>query len=226
MLLMALMAGATFTWGVFYIGIEDYKLYYKLDIIDTTFTLYLFPLTYFYFKSLTNRDWFGWAELLWLIPGAVIGILSTVLYLAMGDENAGEYMRESFENLEGLEVYTAPIYELHFFINIPLFHVVLAIQVIMVIVLVAIQMFYSKGYWRSFFTRKANEAMKKNRLVFIGLWLSLIVILSAFLVEYYWLVDFNDIAPPAMAITGILYFILSYCVYRQPDYNKEEVEES
>lgn len=215
MILMLLMAGASYVWGVFYDGITDYKLYYKLDVIDTTFSLYLFPLSYFYFKSLERPGWLGWKEVLWLIPGGTIGIISVILYLAMGSNNATGYIKEFVENNGRLEVYTAPIYQLHFFINIIVYYVVLSAQVLVTLIVGTIQLVSSKGFLRVFFNRSASLVMKQNRVVLVGLWLLLVVILTAFLGEYYLSINFHGVAHYAMAFTGLVFFYLGYNVYSQ-----------
>lgn len=216
MILMILMAGAAYAWGVFYSGIGNYRLYYKLDVVDTAFTLYLFPLSHFYFKSLTGVGWFGWKEMIRLLPGALIGIISIVLYLVMGDENAAGYTKEVIENYGELETYTAPVYKIHFFVNMVLFYVVLTIQVLEVLVFGTIQTIRSRGYLRAFFNNTASEVMKQNRVVLIGMWVLLLIMLTAFLGEYFLSIDFHGFAHYFMGITGVVFFYLCYIVYNRP----------
>lgn len=215
MILMALAAGAAYAWGVFYDGISDYKGYYIFDVIDTTFSLYLFPLSYFYFKSLSGPGWLGWKEVLWLIPGGVIGIISLILYLAMGESNAAGYIKESFENSGHLEIYTAPIYRIHFFVNIILYYIVMSAQVLVTLVMGTIQLITPRGFLRIFFNQSASLIMRKNRVVLICLWILLIIFLTAFLGEYYLSFDFDGIAHYVMALAGLIFFYLGYNIYYQ-----------
>ncbi|MDL2283432.1 helix-turn-helix transcriptional regulator [Odoribacter sp. OttesenSCG-928-G04] len=215
MILMVLMAGATYSWGVFYNGVEDYVLYYKLDVIDTTFSLYLFPLAYIYFKSLRIRNWFRWTDLFWLVPGGLIGMVSVILYSAMGEADAAGYIKESYDNSGHLEVYSAPIYQVHFFVNIIVYYIVLSAQVLFMLVAGTFQLVAARGYLRAFFSSSATVLMKRNRVVLVGLLSLLFVFLTAFLGEYYLSFDFNPIAPYVMAFTGLVFFFLGYNVYFQ-----------
>jgi len=216
------MVGAAFAWSVYYNGIDDYKLYYKLDIIDTTFTLYLFPLSYFYIKSLATEKWFGWQEVLWLIPGALIGIISIILYLAMGEDNAAGYLKEVIENYGELKTYTAPIYAVHYFFNMLGFYVVVAIQALVLVIFGTIQLFHSKGYLRAFFVHSATEIMKKNRIVLVGMWALLLMALVAFMTEYFLPVNSHDVAPYFIGFNGLIFFFLGYSVYSQTILSLEE----
>lgn len=150
--------------------------------------------------------------MLWLIPGGVIGIISVVLYLAMGEENAAGYLKETFDNSGHLEVYTASIYQLHFFVNMILYYIFLSIQVFVILVVGTIQLFTPKGFLRSFFNNSASQAMRQNRVVLIGMWALLLIILTAFLGEYYLSIDFHGVAHYFIAISGLIFFYLGYNV--------------
>jgi len=222
MILMLLMVGAAFAWSVYYNGIYDYKLYYKLDVIDTTFTLYLFPFSYFYFRSLVSEKWFGWKEALWLIPGTIIGVVSIVLYMAMGEDNAAGYLKDVIENYGELKTYTAPIYTVHYFFNMIGYYAVLLLQVLVILIIGTIQMIHSKGYLRAFFVRSATESMKKNRIVLIGMWAMLLIIIVAFLIEYFLPINSHEVAPYFIGFDGLVLFFLGYVVYSQTIISLEE----
>lgn len=216
MLLMILMAGATYVWGLFYNGITDYKLHYKLDIIDTVFTLYLFPLSYFYFKSLAGPGWFGWRDVLWLIPGAFIGIVSIMFYLAMGDDNAAAYYEEAINSFaHGLKVHTAPIYQIQILVNMWGFYFVLLMQIFLLTIYSAIQLIHPKGYLRKFFTPSADKALRQNRTVLIGMWIIFLIYLIAFLGGYFLYIHTLAFAEFFMGVSGIVFFYLGYMVFKQ-----------
>ncbi|WP_163172818.1 AraC family transcriptional regulator [Bacteroides sp. 51] len=219
MILMALMAVSTYVWAVFYEGITDYNHYYKLDIIDTTFTLFLFPLIYFYFKSLVRKKWFGWREVLWLLPGFLIGSASAILYLAMGDANAASYIKEVIDHRLNLQVHTGPVYYLQVLVNIWGFYITLFIQALATIVITVIEFVKPDGYLRTLFRSPANDEIAQPRAIFIGVWALLLIFMTAFLGECFTPVKFPDLTSLLMAITGFIFFFLGYTVCKQSGLN-------
>lgn len=77
---MFLISVCTFIWSIYYAGIQDYRLYYKLDIIGTTLTLTFFPFVYLYFRSLTDETPLGWKEYCWFLPEPLTGLSSLLIY--------------------------------------------------------------------------------------------------------------------------------------------------
>ena len=215
MILMMLMAGSTYVWAVFYEGVTDYAMYYKLDIIDTTFTLFLFPLIHLYFKSLVSKNWFGWQEVLWLLPGILIGCSSAILYLAMGDTNATSYIKEVINHQLNLQVHTDPVYRLQVLINIYGFYITVFIQAVAVVVITTIEFIKPKGYLRALFRSPTDKTTTQVRTMIIAVWLLLLISLTAFWGGCFAPIEFPDLTSFLMVLIGLLFIFLGYIVYNQ-----------
>lgn len=126
---MLAMTVSFFIWGYYYSGIEDFGLYYKLDVVDATLGLTFLPFVHLYFRSLTNETPIGRKEYLWFLPGLFVGISSMILYICMGDSQATNYMKAIITDHSNLRNYSAPVYKIHFAINVVLYYTILLIQI-------------------------------------------------------------------------------------------------
>lgn len=201
---IALMAVCSFIWSIYYNGIEDYSLYYKLDMIDTVLSLFLFPTLFFYFKSMKSEKLFHWRDIVWLLPGLVIGTISIILYLIMGDPNAAGYLEELTLTTGKMEKYTAPLYRMQFFINVWGFYIAVLIQLVSVIIYGTLLL--SKHLQK-------GDSYNQSRSVLIGLYVFFPIYWGAILSEYFSFPWFNRIILVLMIMAGITCYFMGYRVY-------------
>ncbi|WP_163223460.1 helix-turn-helix domain-containing protein [Bacteroides sp. 214] len=210
---MFVLSACSFVWIMILGGIENYKLYYKLDIVDITLTLTIFPLLYLYFWALNTKDTLTWRQYAWFLPGLILGGISAILYLCMGEEQSVEYIQTVIENQDTYQFTPGTLQWLLYVVSLQIFSVVFAIQIIIVLFLSTLNVIrYKKGI-QNFFSNLEGKSIENNRAVLIGLFVFLVIALSA---TFLWGVSheaYYSAKYIAMGLTGVCIFYMGHHVY-------------
>ncbi|NDV64872.1 AraC family transcriptional regulator [Bacteroides sp. 224] len=213
MVCMFVLGACSFIWIMLFGGIEDYKLYYKLDVVDITLTLFIFPLLYLYFWALNTKEKLTWKQYIWFLPGLVLGGVSALLYLCMGEERSIEYIQTVIENQDTYQFTPGTLQWLLYLVSLQIFYVVFFIQTIAVLFLSTLNVIrYKKGI-QNFFSNLEGKSIENNQAVLIGLFVFLFIGLAAAFLwgaspETYYLAKYI-----IMGLTGICVFYMGYHVY-------------
>lgn len=173
------MAVSTFIWGLFFSGISNYSLFYKLETIEAFTTLLLPALLYFCFRSLTNEKPFGWKMYIWLAPAFVIGLTIAGLYLAMGEERAIDYVRETIR-CQGKPPVLSGIEYAMTIISGPVYSVFVLSQTIMVLIYAAVQLIRYRNRLSDFYSNLEGKSIENYRSLLVGGCLMLVLTLSSY----------------------------------------------
>ncbi len=209
---MLFMTACTLVWGILFNEIYDYSLYYKLDLLDVVFTLTFFPFIYYFFRSLTNPDRFTWKQYIWLAPALAIGVISTVLYACMGEEQSTRYIRQMVE--EGVNSYLEPgtLMWWHRLISDYGFALIMLLQLIAVMIYSTVNLVrYRKGLTH-IFSNLDEKSIENVRAVLIAVYVILIVGLG---VECMWSWSqehYFFLKHVLMVSTGLLFYYMSFHV--------------
>ncbi len=213
-LCMLTVAISSLVWGILFNDIEDYALFYKLDVVDLIFTLMFLPFVYYFFRSLTNPERFTWKQYIWLAPSLILGAISTVLYIRMGEEQSIQYIRIMVEDsiYAYLEPGTLPWW--HRMLSSYAFVLILFLQLTAVLIYSSINFRrYRKGLTH-FFSNLDETSIENGRAVLIALYLLLGMGLG---VEFLWgwfFEQYISIRHMLMITFGLLLYYMSYHVSR------------
>ncbi|NDW12353.1 AraC family transcriptional regulator [Bacteroides sp. 214] len=214
MVLMFVLSACTFVWIMLFGGIDNYKLYYKLDIVDITLTLFIFPLLYLYFWALNTQKALTWKQYIWFLPGLILGGISAFLYLRMGEEQSIKYIQTVIENQDTYQFVPGTPQWLLYLVSLQIYYVVFFIQIIAVLSLSTLNVIrYRKGV-QNFFSNLEGKSIENNRAVLIGLFIFLFIgLVAAFLwgasPEVYYSSKYV-----LMSLTGVCIFYMGYHVYK------------
>lgn len=210
---MFVLSTCSFIWIMLFGGIEDYKLYYKLDVVDITLTLFIFPLFYLYFRALNTKEVLTRKQYIWFLPGLILGSISAVLYLCMGEEQSIRYIQTVIENQDTYQFAPGTLQWLLYLVSVQIFYVVFLIQTIVVLSLSTLNVIrYKKGI-QNFFSNLEGKSIENNQAVLIGLFVLLFTGLAASFLwgsspEIYYSAKYIS-----MGITGVCIFYMGYHVY-------------
>lgn len=208
---MVVMSVCSPVWEIFFDGIEDYTVYYKLDVIDVTLTLEIFPLIYFYFHSLTHPRPSG-RQYMWFAPGIVVGVFSAILYAMMGGERSAGYIREEILNPDSSHFEVWSLEWLLYLVNAIIYSIILALQAVVVMIYSTANLIrYRKGL-ANFFSNLDQKSIENHRAVLIGLY---VLLAMALVVVPLWSVSFERYYATRyilMAVTGATIYYMGYHV--------------
>lgn len=202
-------------WGMLFSGIDDYHLYYKLDILDITFSLECFPFIYFYFWSLASNKKFTWKQYIHLLPGILTGSAIAVLYLLMGDDQSAEYFHKVTNDYPGSRFTPGSLQWIHYIISFYVYNTVLLLQIITVTTYSTKKLIRYKKRLGDLFSSLDEKSLENNRAVLTGLYICIGVTLAAvaswsFAYEFYYSYFIYII----MATFGIVFYYISYHIYK------------
>lgn len=181
--LYVLLTGISFYILANYLaGISDYATFYKLDIVDTTVTLLIFPLMYLYFKSLTNVGPFNWKDYLWFIPALFIGSSTIILYQIMGSDNATGYIQSFITHHALTSDYSSKLYNLHYLISVQLFNWTLILEGLFGMAYAIFSLVRYHHRLRNFYSELNDKSINLNYAVLSWFMLSLFFILGFMLI--------------------------------------------
>jgi len=178
---MLMISFVSLVWGIKIRGVEDHALYCKLNILEIFFMLEFFPVMFLYLKSLRDKQPFGWKDFLILLPGILMGGAVWLLYIAMGEKEAADYMREVSTN-GNLKVYTTQLHHVyHIFYN-QIYKTLLLLQVVFALVCILVYSIRHRQHLRKVLTFSKEERLYINEALFIALIFSLLI--SIVIAEY------------------------------------------
>lgn len=180
------MCVSTGVWAVFFGGIHDYALFYKLELLEAFTTLLLPPLLFFCFRALTGEQRFGWREYVWLLPALLIGGSMMTLYEVMGEENAVGYIREVSSNQGRLVTYTAPIYQTLNFMSVVLYKVLVIVQIIHLLAYATVRLIRYRHRLSNFFSNREGKSLENATTVLVLLYVVLVLSLITYRGRFYY----------------------------------------
>lgn len=204
----------TFVWAIYFGGVENFTVYYKLDIIDVTFTLLILPVVYYYFRSLTNKKKLTWKQYILLAPSFVIGAIVIVLYLVMGEEQSARYMWKTTQYTNVFIALTDPIERLQYFISVYVFCFILLLQVLFVMIYSTMNLIRYKKGLSNFFSNLNEKSIENNRAVLIGLYLLLFLALIAIVGWNLFYEQYLYFRYFIMGVLTIIFYYMSYHVHK------------
>ncbi len=175
-----LMGVSTCIWGLYFAGITNLSLFYKLEVLEAFTTLLLLPLLYFAFKALTGEEMFGWKDYLWLLPAFLIVAGMVTLYVIMGDAQAVGYIRELMDNEGNLVTCTSPVFRVHHFLSVYLYKIVVIAQIIYVLIYSTIRLMRYKHRLDEYFSTPEGRSVEYGRALLIGQYLVLMLSLCTY----------------------------------------------
>lgn len=203
-----------FIWSDFFGTIEDYFLYYKLDIADAFFSLLIFPLVYLYFWSLTSSGKPTWKQYIWFVPAFGIGGISACLYRLLGEEQSADLIQKIIESRETYQFEPGSLQHLLFFIGWDVFYFILFLQAIVIMTYSTRNVIRYRRGLKSFFSNLGEKSIENNLVVLIGLYvllfLAFVILFSRILSpEKYFSVKYFF-----SFTTGVTIYYMSYYVFR------------
>ncbi|GEM_PF-1946328 len=205
---MFVIAISTFIWSVYFAGIQDYSLFYKLNIIETFTTLSYYPLVYLHLKSMTTEKTFGKKKYFLFLPTIVIGGAIVFLYLEMGDKYAVQYIQNIIESHGKPLIFNGCIHATHHIVCIYLYNLVIVFQAILVFVFILYLMF------KNYATRDGSLKTTKNvRLILCYLFSLLIFSLIASR-GYFFYTNHPVIVSTILTFWAIIIYYIGYNVYQ------------
>lgn len=208
MVCMFVTAIYTYVWSIFYGGIDDYRLYYKLDIIDATLGLTFFPFIYLYIKSLTDEKPFNWKNYLSFAPGVFVGIASALIYGWMGDVEAGEYLKELNEGRTAPEGYTKPVHIIHFWVNVVFYYVAFLTQIVWIMWYTATSLIKYRKRLQDFFSNLDGKSLESGLAILRGIAILLIMYIFGLLDMFLWNSQYTSVLVALfMGYSAMLYYL-------------------
>lgn len=201
------MGISTAIWSVYFFGIKDYILFYKLEVVEAFTTLLLFPLLYFGFKSLTNEQAFDWKDYIWFIPAPVVGISLLLLYVWMGNEQAIMYITEIVENRGHIDTFTNPAFLIHNIISIHLYRILILVQIAYLLIYATICLVRYKKWLNSLFSDLENKSLDNLYALLIGLYMILLLSLITYKGRFYYNGDSLFIQLLMLIWAALIYFM-------------------
>lgn len=186
MLCMFTVSVSSYGWAFYYAGVEDFSFYSKLDSISAMCGLTFFPFIRLYFKSLTDESPLNLGkEFLWFLPALLVGVGSLIIYFYMGDERATAYMQAIFQGNIHTEEFSAPIYKVHFFVNIAGYYISMVVQIILVIRYILICLRSYRKKLDSFFSNPEGKSLETIKSMLVAILFLLIISLLSLLELYF-----------------------------------------
>ncbi len=203
---------STLIWGVYFAGVDNHVLFYKLEAIEALTTLLLPAMLFFCFGSMINEKPFGWKEFLWLTPTILLGLSIGVLYMFMGEERSVAYVKATIESqgcpcgLSGLEavmsVLSGPVY---------FSYVMMEIMVVLIYATVGLIRYYRR--LNELFSNLEGKSMENIRALLIGGYLMVIFSLALYRGRFHYNEPSAMLAAQQLCWCVLIYF-MGYHVYR------------
>jgi len=214
MLFLLVITICGFIWTDLFSGVENYSIYYKLDIVDAVFSLLIFPLIYFYFWSLTSDKKLTWKQYLWFLPAIVFGGITAALYFVMGEEQSTDFIRNLIENREAYPFEPGSPQWWLSLIGWDIFYIVLSFQIVVIMSYSTLNVIRYKRGLENFFSNLDEKSIENNRAVLAGLY---ILLFLASIVSLAWIFSsdkFFSVKYFFTVTTGITLYYMSYYVFK------------
>ncbi len=206
------MGVSTFIWSIYFAGVHDYSLFYKLELIEGISTLLLLPSLNFGFRALTHEQSLGWKDYIWLLPAVIIGGGMCILYLLMGDTQATAYIREIAET-QGTGNFTAPVFQIHQLLSVYIYAFVVFGQVLLVLIVATVYLVRYRHRLDQFFSNLEGKSLENQRALLVGLYLVLVLALVTYRGRFQYH-EVNWSIQLIMLLWGILIYYMGHHIYR------------
>ncbi|NDV59440.1 AraC family transcriptional regulator [Bacteroides sp. 519] len=194
---------------------KDYSLYYKLDIIDSLTTLSFVPVIFLYFREVTgDKSKMGSKmALLLLSPPILAGIIVSIVYLQMGNEQATSFMKSLIENQEYIVYDNSKVCtQIYKIANAYGYTSSLLAQVTIVIIYATHRLLFYRKQLDDFFSNIDDKSMEHHWAVLWGLIALLILTLGIGVSGYLLFIQYDIWVSVALTTTGVILYYICYHV--------------
>ncbi len=179
------MAISTSVWGFFFSGVNNYSLFYKLEVLEAFSTLLLPALLYFCFRSLTNEKPFSWKMYIWLAPAFIIGGAIATLYLSIGEDQAVAHVRDLVQS-RGAPTDLSGTEQIMAIISGPVYSILVLAQMIFVLIYAAVRLIHYRERLSDFYSNLEGKSLENYRALLMGGCLILVLSLSTYRGRFYY----------------------------------------
>lgn len=225
MICMMVMALTTFIWSIYYKGIDDYVLYYKLDAIGTTTGLLFFPFIYLYFRTLTDERPLSWREFISFLPSLIIGVASVIMYAYMGPEQAAAYMESIIMDYDEWDKFTDPVFRIHYVVNMMGYYITFMLQGLWVMRYTIFHLISYRKRLENFYSNPEVNSLKHVKAMLIGIFLLLIIAVVSGLEMFVLYYKYPIYVSISFCIWASLFYFINHQV-RRINYTVESLKEN
>lgn len=190
----------------------DYVDYVWWDATDSLFSLLAIPTMYLYFRSLMYVGRFTWKEYAWFVPALVVGVGTSVLYLAMDRVEMVGYVKSVLLNTTSTadHNYSETIYKLHRFVSIDLYYFVALTQILGFRVCAVVNLRNYHRRLREFYSEMGNKSVDIDYKIFIYSILNIPFALGIIVFKDLFWVQSQLLYSIYFVVWAIIYFALFY----------------
>lgn len=207
------LAVSTFIWALFFAGVDDYGLFYKLETLEAFTTLLLLPLLYFCFKSLTVGSRLGWKSYVWLSPAFIILLSMVCLYASMGEGQAVEYIRKTVEGRGEIAPMDHPSVKAIHIISAHIYKWVVIAQAVGLLVYATFSILRYRHRLREFFSDLGDKSLNRIYSLLGGLYAVLFLSLGSYKGRFQY-AGYIETTAILMLCWGVLIYFMGYNVYK------------
>lgn len=207
------MGVSIFIWSRLFNGVNNYRIFYKIELIEAFTTLLLLPLLYLGFRTLVNIKPLSWKEYLWFLPSVLISGSMFILYMIMGEEQAAAYIREIVENQGRLVALTEPVYRIHNCISVYVYAGIILLQIIYMLIYATTHLVRYRRQLNSFFANSEGKSVKQGTFLLALLYFVLIFSLVFYRGRFH----YNESSSGTVLITtvwAIVVYLFGYNVFQ------------
>ncbi len=208
-----LMSVSTLIWSISFSGNVNYKIFYKLDVLEAFTSLLLLPTLFLGFKSLVNEKAFGWRDYIWLTPALLIGSNMLILYSLMGSTNAIAYIEEVIRFKGKLVTLTDSVSQIQHLISVHIYSIFLSAQIVFILVYSTIHFIRYRKSLKNFFSSLEDKSVGNYLAILIGFYLILLLALTTYKGRFAYS-GYPIFTTPLMLLWSILLYYMGYNVYQ------------
>lgn len=207
-----LMTVSTFIWAVFFAGVSNYAVFYKLEALEAVTSMLLPLMLFFCFRSLTDEKPFGWKMYASLVPAVAVGLTIVGLYAVMGETRAVAYVKETIESgghptgLSGAEQVMA-------LVSGPVYTLLVVVQMVGVLAYATIQLTRYRRRLQDFYSNLEGKSIENNRALLIGGYLILLFSLLSFRGRFHYNEPSFFLSLHMLCWTVLIYY-MGYNIYK------------
>lgn len=143
--------------------------YVVFDIIDTFFTPLFYPLVYIYFRAITVGGGWKSRDLIFFLPGLMLGLFNFLIYLLIGPTTACLFVETDFGNIVN-KVMSAPdkeIYGLHYLVSVVFYHVLIISEIIIVSVYALVSTYNYHKRVKEFYSNLEDKFIQIDKRIIV-----------------------------------------------------------
>lgn len=213
---LTFFASYTFFIEAYYIaGRIDYSSYMITDTLDALITLSVLPMSYLYFKSLTQAPNFNWKDYLFFLPAIIVAAATLTLYLAMGNENAAGYVKSLYQNHFILTPpYDGVLYKTHCLVSRTLYDVAFFIQAVCVTIIAIKNIVRYHSRLENYYSTVDDKSIQLNKYVYVWALASLAFSFTLVILTRDFMRMHPVFAMAFFALWSATYYGWCYCAHR------------